>query len=55
MIFSAKVMAATAIDMYESPEKIEAAKKELSNRLGGGKYECGIPKDVMPQAIKPKK
>ena len=55
MIFSAKVMAATAIDMYEDPAKIEAAKKELNNRLGGGKYECGIPKDVVPQAIKPKK
>ena len=55
MIFSAKVMAATAIDMYESPEKIEAAKKERSNRLGGGKYEAPIPKDVVPQAIKPKK
>ena len=55
MIFSAKVMAATAIDMYESPETIEAAKKELHTRLGGGKYECGIPKDIVPQAIKPKK
>ena len=55
MIFSAKVMAATAIDMYENPDKIESAKKELSNRLGGSKYECGIPKDVVPQAIKPKK
>ena len=48
-------MAATAIDMNENPDKIESAKKELSNRLGGSKYECGIPKDVVPQAIKPKK
>ena len=48
-------MAATAIDMYESPETIEAAKNELNARLGGGKYECGIPKDIVPQAIKPKK
>lgn len=55
MIFSAKVMAATAIDMYENPEKIEAAKKELNTRLGGGKYEAPIPKGVVPQAIKPKK
>ena len=55
MIFSAKVMAATAIDMYNNPGKIEAAKKELRNRLGGGRYEAPIPKDVVPQAIKPKK
>ena len=55
MIFSAKVMVATAIDMYENPDKIEAAKKEISNRLGGGKYECGIPKEIVPQAIKTKK
>ena len=54
MIFSAKVMAGTAIDMYENPDKIEAAKKELNSRLGGGKYEAPIPKDVVPQAIKPK-
>ena len=47
-------MAATAIDMYESPETIEAAKKEHDARLGGSKYECGIPKDIIPQAIKPK-
>ncbi|MBR6615408.1 MAG: amidohydrolase, partial [Lachnospiraceae bacterium] len=55
MIFTAKVMAATAIDMVDSPEKIEAAKKELNSRLGGKKYECPIPKDIIPQAIKPKK
>ena len=54
MIFSAKVMAGTAIDMYENPDKIEAAKKELNSRLGGGTYEAPIPKDVVPQAIKPK-
>ncbi|MBR5268618.1 MAG: amidohydrolase [Lachnospiraceae bacterium] len=55
MLFTAKVMAGTAIDMVENPEKIEAAKKELETRLGGKKYECPIPKDVVPQAIKPKK
>ena len=55
MIFSAKVMAATAIDMYENPDKIAAAQKELSNRLGGGKYIPPIPKDVVPRAIKPTK
>ena len=54
MLWAGKVMAATAIDMYESPETIEAAKKEHDARLGGSKYECGIPKDIIPQAIKPK-
>lgn len=55
MIHAGKIMAATAIDLFESPETVEAAKKELSSRLGGGKYEAPIPKDVVPQAIKPKK
>lgn len=55
MILAGKLMAATAIDMVENPDKIEAAKKELSARLGGGKYEAPIPKDIVPQAIKPKK
>lgn len=55
MILAGKLMAATAIDMVENPEKIEAAKKELNARLGGGKYEAPIPKDIVPQAIKPKK
>ncbi len=55
MIFAGKVMAATAIDLYESPETVEAAKKELDSRLGGGKYEAPIPAGIKPQAINPKK
>lgn len=55
MLFAGKVMAATAIDLLESPETIEAAKAELNKRLGGGKYNPPIPKEIRPQAINPKK
>ena len=55
MLFAAKAMAGTVIDLFESPETLEAAKAELNKRLGGGKYVCPIPADVKPRAIAPKK
>lgn len=55
MLFAGKVMAATAIDLLESPETVQAAKVELERRLGGGKYEAPIPEGVRPQSINPKK
>ena len=46
-------MAATAIDLYGSPETIEAAKAELKDWLApdGGKYIPPIPKGVKPRSI----
>lgn len=53
MLFAGKVVAATAIDLLEHPEIVEAAKKELEKRLRGYKYKSPIPKDVKPQRISP--
>ncbi len=55
MIYAGKVMANTAIKLLNAPEVIEEAKAEHAQRLGGGKYQCAIPKEVRPRAIAPKK
>ena len=55
MLYAGKVMAGAAIDLLESPEKIEEAKAELKKRLGGGSYVPPIPKDIRPMAINPNK
>lgn len=39
MNLAAKVLAATAWDLYHSPARIAAAKKEHQRRLGNGKYK----------------
>ncbi|MDR2899286.1 MAG: amidohydrolase [Clostridiales bacterium] len=51
MLYAGQVLACSAIDLIEHPEKIEAAKKELNERLGGHKYVCAIPADVKPRKI----
>ena len=48
MIYAAKVMAMTALDILESPETINEAKEELNQRLGGEEYQNYIPMDVKP-------
>ena len=48
LIYAAKVMAMTALDLLESPETIEEAKKEFNTRLGGESYKNYIPMDVKP-------
>lgn len=48
MIYAAKVMAMTAVDLLESPETINEAKEELNQRLGGEEYQNYIPMDVKP-------
>ena len=52
-LYAARIMAATAIDLYGSPETIEAAKAELKERLApdGGKYIPPIPKGVKPRSM----
>lgn len=55
MIFAGKVMAATAIDMYEHPDLIEKAKEELAKRVGPDGYIAPIPAGIRPMAINPKK
>ncbi len=48
LIYAAKVMAMTALDLLESSETIEEAKKEFNTRLGGESYKNYIPMDVKP-------
>ncbi len=48
MVYAAKVMAMTALDLLESPETIDEAKKEFQERLGGEGYKNYIPLDVKP-------
>ena len=52
-IYAAQIMALTAIDIYNSPDKLEAAKAELKDRLAGdgGKYLPPIPKGVKPRSM----
>lgn len=51
MLYAAKVIAGTAIDMVEQPEKLEKAKAELDERLGHKPFVSPIPKDVKPAVI----
>ena len=51
MLYAAKTIAGTAIDMIENPEQIAKAKKELDTRLGHKPFVSPIPKDVKPAAI----
>jgi aminobenzoyl-glutamate utilization protein B len=39
MTYAARVLAASAWDLYHSPDTIAAAKAELQRRLGEQKYE----------------
>jgi aminobenzoyl-glutamate utilization protein B len=48
MVYTAKVMAATALEALQNPALIEAAKADHAKRLGGEKYVCPIPPDVAP-------
>ncbi len=50
LIYAAKVIAATAIDLFESPEKLAAAKAEFAENTDGG-YVCPIPKDEYAKAV----
>jgi aminobenzoyl-glutamate utilization protein B len=48
MNLAARVLAATAWDLYRSPQLIEAAKRELKRRLGDEKYEPLIEPEQKP-------
>lgn len=51
MIYAGKVLASSAIDLFENTEKIEKAKLELKEKLGSRGYKNPIPKDVVPRSI----
>jgi len=48
LIFAAKVMAATAIDLLTSEDALNKAKKEHKQRIGNKKYRSPIPPDHKP-------
>lgn len=48
MLYAAKIMAATALDLLQQPEHLQQAQHELQQRLSGQAYECPIPADVHP-------
>jgi aminobenzoyl-glutamate utilization protein B len=49
MIYAAKAMAMSALDVIGDPELLESAKEEHRRRLGGEVYRCAIPADVQPR------
>ena len=49
MLYAAKVMAASAIDILEHPDLIVRAKEEFDRRTGGQAYVSPIPPDVNPR------
>ncbi|MBD3171159.1 amidohydrolase [Candidatus Bathyarchaeota archaeon] len=48
LIFAAKTMTASALDLFTKPELLAKAKKEHEERLAGREYACAIPEDVEP-------
>lgn len=48
MLHAGKIIAATAADLFQNPEIVANAKRELSERLGGRPYICPIPAHVKP-------
>jgi aminobenzoyl-glutamate utilization protein B len=51
MMYAAKTIAGTAVDIIEDPEKLASAKKEHSLRTCNKAYASPIPKDVKPAAL----
>lgn len=48
MLLAARTMAATACELFEEPELLVQAGRELERRRGGRSYRCPIPADVQP-------
>ncbi len=48
LIFAAKVMAATGIDLLTDAELLKNAKKEHKQRLAGKEYKCPLPSGSQP-------
>ncbi|MBQ7387007.1 MAG: amidohydrolase [Clostridia bacterium] len=50
LIYAAKIMAACAVDLFESPELLAAAKAEFAEAASAG-YTCPIPKDEYAKPV----
>lgn len=51
MINAAKIMAESAVEIFNNPEIVAQAKAEHKNRLGGKTYNPGVPQDIVPGAV----
>lgn len=52
MLLAAKTLAATAIDLFQEPAHIEAARRHWIERRHGVAYQCPIPADVLPPPLR---
>jgi aminobenzoyl-glutamate utilization protein B len=52
MLLAAKILAATAVDLYGKPEVLKAARSELDERRHHKPYVCPIPADVVPPTLR---
>jgi aminobenzoyl-glutamate utilization protein B len=48
MLQAAKVIAASALQLYEQPDLLAVARSELNKRTGARPYHCPTPADVAP-------
>lgn len=48
VIYAGQVLAGSAIDLLENPEKVKLAKEEFIKNLDGRTYHCPIPDEVQP-------
>ncbi len=51
LLYAAKILAATAVDLYENPKLLAKAKEEWLTTLDGETYTCPIPDGCKPRAI----
>ena len=50
LLTAGKVLAATAIELFENPRYLEQAKEEFEKRAAGG-YYCPVPDDAVPSVV----
>jgi aminobenzoyl-glutamate utilization protein B len=48
MLWVAKVLALTVLDVLRSPDVLRAAQEEFATTMGGKRYECPIPAELKP-------
>ena len=52
LLQAGKVMALAAVELLENPGLVAEARKEFDKRLGGERYICPIPQEVMPSPLR---
>jgi aminobenzoyl-glutamate utilization protein B len=48
LVFAAKVIATSALDLLTQPETLRVAQEELKERLGGRTYKTPVPPEAKP-------